>query len=318
MLRLFLDNRIGVLLLLPVFLLLYILTNMLFTPTTFGVSQSSSFFNLIDWGSTGNTVAQFLLLLLNAVTLNWVFNSQEFLEKNTYIISLNYILFNSFFIDFGKPSWILMSQFFLILTLALFFGIRPQNDSRKPAFNAGFLIGISLLFNSLFLLLIPIAVLMLLVVRLLNLRELFLLLLGIIAPIGLLYATQYILQNEFHFPLTITWSLQSFNWIQISILAILHLLLIFSIIGLRARLLKASLRLKKQVQVLNIFMFSTWILGLCTFIFLGQNSILSLMVLPLSFYFSYALLSSKLGISSHLFFYIILLSSLLKFMVLSF
>lgn len=317
MLRLFLDNRIGVLLLLPVFLLLYILTNTLFTPTTFGVSQAASFFNLIDWGSTGNTVAQFFLLLLNAVTLNWVFNSQEFLEKNTYIISLNYILFNSFFIDFGKPSWILLSQFFIILTLALFFGIRPQNDSRKPAFNAGFLIGISLLFNSLFLLLIPIAVLMLIVVRLLNLRELFLLLLGIIAPIGLLYATQYILQNEFHFPLTITWSLQTFNWIQISILAILHLLLIFSIIGLRARLLKASLRLKKQVQVLNIFMFSTWILGLCTFIFLGQNAILSLMVLPLSFYFSYALLSSKLGISSHLFFYIILLSSLLKFMVLS-
>jgi hypothetical protein len=88
--------------------------------------------------------------------------------------------------------------------------------------------------------------------------------------------------------------------------------------GLRARLLKASLRLKKQVQVLNVFTFFAWILGLSAFLFLGQTSLLSLLILPLTFYFAYALLSSGLGISSHLFFYLFLLSSLLKFVVLSF
>ncbi len=318
MLRLFLDNRIGVLLLLPFFLLLYLLGDIIGAAPYFGSPDTAAFAGLPHWNYWGVVSFQFVILLLNALGLNWVFNSQEFLEKNTYIISLNYLIFNSFFIDFGQFTWTPIIQSCCILMLAVFFGIRPQNDARKAAFNAGFLFGVALFFSSKLLFLIPVLLIMLLVLRMFQLREIFLLLLGIVTPVFLLYAFYYVIARSFNFPFQLEWKLEELHWFEITTLVLVHILLILSLIGLRARLLKASLRLKKQIQVLNVFTFFTWLIGLAAFLFLGQVNLLSLLVLPLSFYFAYSLLSSSLGISSHLFFYIFLLSTLLKFVVLSF
>ena len=318
MLRLFLDNRIGVLLLLPFFLLLYLLGDIIGAVPYFGTTDSAAFLTTPNWTYWGVAIFQFVILLLNALGLNWVFNSQEFLEKNTYIISLNYLIFNSFFIDFGQFTWTPLIQTCCILLLAVFFGIRPQNDARKAAFNAGFIFGIALFFSSKLLFFIPVLLIMFIVLRLFQLREIFLLFLGMATPVFLLFAVSYVAALSFVFPFEFSWKLEVLQWHEITIIILFHILLVLSIIGLRARLLKASLRLKKQIQVLNVFTFFTWLIGLGSFLFLGQISLLSLLVLPLSFYFAYALLSSSLGISSHLFFYLFFLSTLLKFMVLSF
>ncbi|MFM8595770.1 MAG: hypothetical protein ACKOBN_01595 [Flavobacteriales bacterium] len=318
MLRLFLDNRIGVLILLPFFLLLYLLGDIIGAAPYFGAQDQPAFVSIPNWTYWGVVCLQFIILIINALCLNWVFNSQEFLEKNTYIISLNYLIFSSFFIDFGHFSWMPIIHTCCILMLAVFFGVRPQIDARKAGFNAGFLFGIALLFNSQLLFLIPALLIMLVVLRTLQIRELILLLLGLASPILLLYASYYVAEQPFNFPFKFNGQLSQLHWFEITILVLLHILLVLSLIGLRARLLKASLRLKKQIQVLNVFTFFTWFLGLSAFILVSQTSLLSLLVLPLSFYFAYALLSSSLGISSHLFFYLFLLSTLLKFVVLSF
>ena len=318
MLRLFLDNRIGVLLLLPFFLLLYLLGDIIGAAPYFGSPDTVTFAGLPHWNYWSVVSFQFFILLINALGLNWVFNSQEFLEKNTYIISLNYLIFNSFFIDFGQFTWTPIIQSCCILILAIFFGIKPQNDARKAAFNAGFLFGVALFFSSKLIFLIPVLLIMLLVLRMFQLREILLLLLGMVTPIFLVYAFCYVMAFSFDFPYQFEWKLEELHWFEITALVLVHILLILSLIGLRARLLKASLRLKKQIQVLNVFTFFTWLIGLGAFLLLGQISLLSLLVLPLSFYFAYALLSSSLGISSHLFFYLFFLSTILKFMVLSF
>jgi hypothetical protein len=318
MLRLFLDNRIGVLILLPFFLLLYLLGDIIGTTPYFGSLDSQTFIVVPHWSYWPTAAFQFGMLLINALLLNWVFNSQEFLEKNTFIISLNYLIFNSFFIDFGQFSWTLVVQMCTILLLAIFFSIRPQNDARKAAYNAGFIFGVALLFCSYLILFIPVVLIMLIVLRTFQLRELLLHSIGILTPVSLIYCVEYLYQIDHIFPLKFNFQLMHLHWFEITILSLLHVLLIFGLMGLRARLLKASLRLKKQVQVLNVFTFFAWILGLSAFLFLGQTSLLSLLILPLTFYFAYALLSSGLGISSHLFFYLFLLSTLLKFAVLSF
>lgn len=318
MLRLFLDNRIFVLFLLPGFLVLYLLGDIFGTTPHFGTPHTSAFVSLPQWNYWAIVVFQFVLLLLNALSLNWVFNSQEFLEKNTYIISLNYLIFSSFFIDFGQHSWSLIVQTCCILLLAVFFGIKPQLDARKSAYNAGFLFGLALLFSSSIIWFAPVLLIMLIVLRLFNLREISILILGVMTPITLINALFYVLQIPFQFPLQFDWKIEQLHWFEITILVLIHILLVLSLIGLRARLLKASLRLKKQIQVLNVFTFFSWALGLGSLFFLSQTVMLSLLVLPLSFYFTYALLSSSLGISSHLFFYIFFLSTLLKFVVMSF
>jgi hypothetical protein len=87
MLRLFLDNRIGVLILLPFFLLLYLLGDVIGTTPHFGNLDSKTFIGALNWSYWPTAAFQFSMLLINALLLNWVFNSQEFLEKNTFIIS---------------------------------------------------------------------------------------------------------------------------------------------------------------------------------------------------------------------------------------
>ena len=315
-LRLFLDNRVGVLLLLPVILALYPIGYFLGFSAPFG--QATQFQQLIPYLAkvpTAHLLAHFFMLLLNAVALNWVFNSREFLEKNTFIVSLNYLIFASFFHLWGEPSWLFVAQFCCIIGFGLFFSIKPQQNAKKPAFNASFAFGLSVFFEPTFILLLPALMLMFIVLRGFYMRELLLLCIGFLLPqVGLVsyfeLSGQFDQLNLFQ-KIPFYWP----TWQDFTILGLLGLILIFSLLGLRARLLKASLKLKKQTQILTLFTFFILIIGTVLFLFTGQIGLLSLISLPFSFYFSYALLSSSLGISSHLFFYILFGFSLLKFLL---
>jgi hypothetical protein len=315
-LRLFLDNRVGVLLLLPAILALYLISYFLGFTAPFGpnneVQQLVPYFAKMPMA---HIMAHFLMLLLNAIALNWVFNSREFLEKNTFIVSLNYLIFASFFHTWGAPSWLLVAQLFCILGLGLFFGIKPQQNSKKQAFNTGFAFGISLFFEPSIIYILPVLLLMLIVIKGLVLRESLLLTIGFLLPLGGLLSYEYLTFQSSQLSLIPQLNYYKPNWQDLTFIGVILLILVFSMLGLRARLHKASLKLKKQTQILTVFTFFLLALGLIAFFFLGQIGLLSLVILPFSFYFSYALLSSSLGISSHLFFYILFGFSLLKFLL---
>jgi hypothetical protein len=315
-LRLFLDNRVGVLLLLPAILALYLIGYFLGYNSTFG--PDSTVAQLIPYLAkmpTANVLAHFVMLLLNAIALNWVFNSREFLEKNTFIVSLNYLIFASFFHTWGEPSWLFVAQLFCILGLGLFFGVKPQQNSKKAAFNASFAFGLSVFFEPSFIYILPILLLMFGVLRGFFLREMLLMVIGFLMPIGGLLSFEVLNNQQSKFKFVPDLHYYAPNWQDFTLLGLLIVVLVFSLLGLRARLLKASLKLKKQTQILTVFTFLILALGLSAFFLLGQIGLLSLVILPFSFYFSYALLSSSLGISSHLFFYILFGFSLLKFLL---
>jgi hypothetical protein len=315
-LRLFLDNRVGVLLLLPAVLALYLISYMLGFTSSFGPAlEVQQLVPYLAKMPTANVLAHFLMLLLNAVALNWVFNSREFLEKNTFIVSLNYLIFMSFFHTWGTPSWLLVAQLFCILGFGLFFGIKPQQNAKKPAFNAAFTFGISVFFEPSFVYLLPVLLLMFIVIRGFYFRELLLLVIGFLLPLGGLLSFEWLTFQQSHFSFLPIVHYYAPNWQDLTILGLILLTLLFSLLGLRARLHKASLKLKKQTQILTVFTFFILALGLAAFFFIGQIGLLSLVILPFSYYFSYALLSSSLGISSHLFFYILFGFSLLKFLL---
>lgn len=319
MIRLFLGNRVGVLLLLPLILALYTIGYFFGYNPVFGPSiQVEQLIPYLAEMPAAHLMAHFIMLLLNAVALNWVFNSREFLEKNTFIISLNYLIFESFFHSWGEPSWLLVAQFFSIIGLGLFLGIKPQQIAKKTAFNASFVFGLSVYFETSFVLLLPLLIFMFISIRGLFWRELVLIVIGFLMPLGGLLSfcffnnglvgLHFIPKMKFYWP----------NWQDYTILLWLGLILIFSLFGLRARLLKASLKLKKQTQVLTLYLFYVLLIGTTGFFFTGQFGFLSLVVIPFSFYFSYALLSSSLGISSHLFYYLLFVFSLLKFVLFTF
>ena len=315
-LRLFLDNRVGVLLLLPVLLALYPISYFLGFTAPFGhAPHGQQLIPFLAKLPAAHLLAHFLMLLINAVALNWVFNSREFLEKNTFIVSLNYIIFASFFHSWGEPSWLFVAQFCCIIGFGLFFGIKPQLNSKKAAFNASFAFGLSVFFEPSFLFTLPVFLLMFIVVRGFFLRELLLIIIGFLMPLVGLLSFYYLTDQMSFVKLIPEFHYYPPNWQDLILLSVFGLILFFSLFGLRARLLKASLKLKKQTQILTIYTFFVLFLGIAAFLFTGHIGLLSLVVLPFSFYFSYALLSSSLGISSHLFFYILFGFSLLKFLL---
>ncbi len=316
MLRLFLDNRVWVLLLLPAILALYLISYFLGYQAPFGEEHQATqllpyFANL----SMAHVLAHFLMLLLNAVALNWVFNGREFLEKNTFIVSLNYLIFASFFHSWGQASWLFVAHLCCILGLGLFFGVKPQQNSKKAAFNASFAFGLSVLFEPEFVVLLPLLLLMFLVLRGFFWRELLLIVIGFLLPISGIYSYYYLSGESIQINYFPEFAYYNANWQDFTFIGLLSLVFIFSLLGLRARLHKASLKLKKQTQILTAFTFFVFAIGVAAFFLSGQIGLLSLTILPFSFYFSYALLSSSLGISSHLFFYILFVFSLLKFIL---
>ena len=316
MLRLFLDNRVWVLLLLPAILALYLISYFLGYQAPFGQEHLATqllpyFANL----SMAHVLAHFLMLLLNAVALNWVFNGREFLEKNTFIVSLNYLIFASFFHIWGQASWLFVAHLCCIIGLGLFFGVKPQQNSKKAAFNASFAFGLSVLFEPEFVVLLPLLLLMFLLLRGYFWRELLLIIIGFVIPISGIYSYYYLSGESIQINFFPKLAYYNANWQDFTFIGLLSLVFIFSLLGLRARLHKASLKLKKQTQILTAFTFFVFAIGVAAFFFSGQIGLLSLTILPFSFYFSYALLSSSLGISSHLFFYILFVFSLLKFIL---
>lgn len=316
MLRLFLDNRVWVLLLLPAILALYLISYFLGYQAHFGqVNPPTQLLPYFANLSMAHVLAHFLMLLLNAVALNWVFNGREFLEKNTFIVSLNYLIFASFFHTWGQASWLFVAHLCCILGLGLFFGVKPQQNSKKAAFNASFAFGLSVLFEPEFIVLLPLLLLMFLVLRGYFWRELLLIVIGFLLPIAGVFSYYYLSGESIQINFFAEFTYYNANWQDLTFIGLLALVLIFSLLGLRARLHKASLKLKKQTQILTVFTFFVFAIGIAAFFLSGQIGLLSLTILPFSFYFSYALLSSSLGISSHLFFYILFAFSLLKFIL---
>jgi hypothetical protein len=97
------------------------------------------------------------------------------------------------------------------------------------------------------------------------------------------------------------------------IVAIYVALLFISLLSLSARMLKSSLRLKKQIQLLGLIFTFLFILGAIDFYFSGSLAYFSLAIIPLTFFLTYAFLSKRSGIPANIFFYIALLYSFVKF-----
>ena len=97
MVRLFLGNRAGVLLLLPFLIGGYFALNNL---TGYYLQEKT--INLGLWGESIviypliSAITASLIVFINAVAINWIYNTNEFLERNSYLSSLLYIVLMSF------------------------------------------------------------------------------------------------------------------------------------------------------------------------------------------------------------------------------
>jgi hypothetical protein len=315
MIRLFLDNRTAVLLLLPLLIALYVIGSIL------GVEQVTSnrvdglFFSQTSANDFWSYFSQSFLILVNAVFLNAVFNNYEFLDKNTYIISLIYVVLTPMFVPLNQFNPVLIAHFFIIATLGVLFLLKQNTDGKMTIFNAGILFSMAITLLPYLATLIPIILIMIVIIRPFNWRELFICMSGISIP--LIYYFSYLFLTDqlvftWEFPV---WQIHDFhealNFYPVA--ALYFVLLIISLLSLSARMLKSSLRLKKQIQMLGLIFTALFLLGCMDFYFSGSMLYFSLAIIPLTYFLTYAFLSKRTGILANIFFYIALLYSFVKF-----
>jgi hypothetical protein len=316
MIRLFLENRIGVLLILPFYIGFYLFLNSQF-PYYKVVGEA----NLGFWSDALNGplwIYQLLsgfFILFNAVGLNWTFNSHEFLDKNSYIVSLLYVVTMSFYHSFYSLDGLLVAQTFIILMLSQFFLLKQNSDGRRNVFNAFFFAGVAATFHPLMLLSLPVLFGMILIIRPFVFREIFLGICGFLVP--LTYALVFLWFNNSGLDFKILDSASNFQLQTDFIITFVFfgILLALGTFSLRTRMQKSSIRLKKQIQIIWLMVFIALVFGLIDFLYFHQIERFSLLMIPLSILLTYSFLHKSYGIIASIVFYLTIIYSIVKFFI---
>jgi len=291
MLKWFIGNRPIVLLLLPVVIGIYVALNL-----WSNYYEYSEFTNLGVWGDKFALPSWLTLLLapafvlINAVFLTNLFNKNSFIDRNTYITSLIYIAYYSFYHGFYQLDGLAISHTLLILTLFEIFKLHVNEDGKKAMFNAGFFAGLAMTFHPALLLLLPFLLIMTLIVRHFVFREFILLLVGFFVPLIYAYAYYWFNDNEINMRLiTISTNFKKLriDFLVTAFLFIFTVLLSFLAVNKQSR--KTSIRAKRLMRVLLVFSICCIGLGSLGYIFFGQIERFSLLFIPLSFFLTFGL-----------------------------
>lgn len=317
MIRLFLENRIGVLLFLPVIIAIYFLLNF-----QTGYYLPSAEINLGLWHSqvvdaTIFSLISAFLILVNAVGLNILFNINEFFDKNAYIVSLLYVVTMSFYHSFYTLNGSLIAHSFLILMLYQFFKLKQNVDGRAQVFNGALFAGVAATFFPPLLISLPFIIVMILIIRPFYLREMFLCIFGFATPI--IFSIVYVWTSNTKIDWMILDDKTNFQFQTdfIVSMVVFAVLLTLSVFSLSARLQKSSIRLKKQIQIIWVLIVLSVFLGVVDFLFFKQIERFSLLMIPLSILLSYSFYHKNYGIVSTVVFYLTMLYSVLKFFIFS-
>ena len=317
MIRLFLENRIGVLLLLPVIITIYFFLNY-----QRGYYLPSEEVNLGLWnskpvdGTIFGLISAFLILV-NAVGLNILFNINEFFEKNAYIVSLLYVVTMSFYHSFYSLNGSLIAHSFLILMLYQFFRLKQNTDGRAPVFNGALFAGIAATFFPPLLISLPFVIAMILIIRPFYFREMLLCIFAFITPVIFSLVYIWAMHSVIDWKILGDKSNYQFQTDFIVSMVVFAVLLTLSIFSLSARLQKSSIRLKKQIQIIWVLIILSIFLGVVDFLFFKQIERFSLLMIPLSLLLSYSFYHKNYGIVSTVVFYLTMLYSVLKFFIFS-
>ena len=317
MLRLFLGNQLLVLLFLPFFVVAYAILNYftnyfeVLPVIDLGLWGKHSFYELnILHVLTG------LFVFINAVLANYLFNKNEFHDRNSYVISFFYIVLISFFHSAYQLDGILISHFFLIIALFQMFRLENNSDGRKWCFNTGLFLGIAGTFHPPFLVVLPFIWIMISRIRPFVFREFLLTTIGFILP--LIYVFVYISKNK-----NLIWSdfvniklgsIQS-NYVFWTTITFFAMLAFVSLITISYKLNKSSLRFKKLISILRLVMILSILLGLVEYSIWGHFEWFSYFVLPLSFFMPFLFFSKSSSLVGNLLFYGLFCTSIAKIFI---
>lgn len=315
MVKLFLSNRSIVLFLLPFVIVAYILFNHYSDYYLFSEVSNFGFWGTnVGFSSFYSQLFASILVITNAIGINAIFNWNQFLERNSFMPSLLYVVLMSFYHSFYEIDGLLISHTFLILSLYQLYFLRQNEDGRKSVFNAAFFAGAASTFYPQLIGYLPFYFLMIWSIRPFIIRETILCIAGFIVP--LIYGSFYLKYTGTSidtslFRVSTNFQRQQFDFLVTS--GIFLLSLILSFVSIQAHIKKSSIRLKKLTRILWWFVISGLIIGIIDFLIYNQIQRFSLIMIPLAFFLTFSFSHKTLSAVAIGLFYITLSYSFLKF-----
>jgi len=315
-LKIFIGNRSGVLLLVPVMVVLYVLLNVIMDyHVSSPVSGFGFYGELLPEETILSQILAPLIILSNALLLNAIFNRNGFMEKNNYLPALLYIVGKSYFHSYYFVNGFGLAETFMILAFMQIFKLDQNTDGRKAVFNAAFFAGIAASFYPILLLFIPFLFIIVWILRPFVFRESALIAVGFLIP--LVYAGCY--STLFGIPIKGS-SFTGFpaEWKFPDLYVItggLFLLGIATISPLSQKLGQSSIRLKKLFRVIVwMILFYTLVSGL-ELLMLGKLDAPSYIIGWFAFFITYGFGLKQVRQFPSFIFYLLLIFSVGKFFV---
>jgi hypothetical protein len=314
MIRFFLGNSIIALFFLPLIILVFQILNNQFPYHEIEKEINYGFWNgLFNLPIIASQVIASLLILVNSIVLNFTYNNYNFQDKNSYIVSLIYVVLMSFYYSFYRFDGILMSHTFLILCLAQFYQLNQNKDGKQAVFNGAFLLGCAATFHPPLLVFFPVYIIMYLLLRPFILRELFIFTTGFISP--LLFGITYLkwVGKELTSKLILDKVGIELHKDFIIILVFILILLVLSAIGIRNRIIQSTNRLKKQIQMLWLLVLVAIIIGSIDLYYYQQIERFSLLLVSMPIILSFSFLNKRYGVLATVLFYLTIAYAVIKF-----
>jgi len=282
-------------------------------------------FPVVDIGLWGKThllgewwisIVAGVIIGLNALQLNALFNRHEFLERNNYGPSLFYVTLMSFSHSFYQVDGLLLAQVCWLQAIRLMFHIRPNEDARRNVFNAAFFVGLAATFHPASAGLLLFFWFALWALKQLSFREWLLSVAGFALPVvnALVYwwfsghrLDTSLLRN------TIIVNQEKIVYYTTS--GLIVVLFLLSVIGIQIRLQKSSIRFKKLTRSLIWILVGSVLLGTANLIFYQQLEWFNFMFIPLSFFFTFAFIHRFWKAVATFFFYTAFVLAVVKFFV---
>lgn len=318
MLKLFLGNQISALFLLPLFVAGYLFLDhqyLYFDPSEsieigfWGSMTLSKIENFIPWLSG-------ILVLFNAYFLNFLFNINGFYEKNSYIVSLLYVILLSYYRSFYFLDGLLIAQTFVLFAFMQLYKLEYNLDGRSRAFNAGLFFGIATTFHPPLAFVLPFLWLMITRIRPFVFREAILAALGMLVPLIYAFSTNWYLKRGINFNfIESTKEYTQAELIFLSSLVLFLFLILTSWIGIRNKSLKSSIRFRKNTNMLYLFLLFCFGMGSIDWIFFQQYEWFCFCVIPIAMFLPFSYINLKFKFVPHLLFYITFTFSVIKFFI---
>jgi len=317
MIRFFAENRGITLFLLPVLIIIYPVLNHYFInfPPT----------NELDLNLFGTyTISDSLILsiiapilaLFNSIIINLIFNRMNYHEKTIHLPGFIYIVWLSFFSSLYQLDSILLAHTFLILMIAQILKLNQNEDGRKLIFNAALFAGIATCLHPSIIILFPFLFILLWSMRPFIFRESILLIAGYITPF--LYALSILYLSSNNYTQNIEFKTIQFFEQSISLLYIATLLALFiilSLLGVRIKLQKSSIKFRKSTRLLGITVFALTLVS-TTDLFQSQDvQSFSILMIVFCMFNTFSYLKKPISFISNSIFLIVLISSIVNFLL---